>query len=98
MTPSPSARAAPGLHPLEAILPSRRLRRSPLHDIGYTLVLNCLVALVLVSTVFSVITIRVMLLLVERRVARATALPRQQEQVATASRLLSSSSTSGCPA
>ena len=183
MNPFPSARPAPGLHPLEAIMPSRRLRRSPLHDIGYTLVLNCLVALVLtageqllaprpgpllaslgamllranlagflihgalaalrrlapivmaqggqgarrrqlavigigafcgvmlgqlvlhwatplkvfgtgmvtmvlVSTVFSVITIRVMLLLVERRVARATALARQQEQVATASRLL----------
>jgi len=183
MNPSPSARPAPGLHPLEAIMPSRRLRRSPLHDIGYTLVLNCLVALVLtageqllaprpgpvlanlgamllranlagflihgalaalrrlapigmaqgsqgarrrqlvvigigafcgvmlgqlvlhwatplkvfgtgmvmmvlVNTVFSVVTIRVMLLLVERRVARATALARQQEQVATASRLL----------
>ncbi|MET0981983.1 MAG: histidine kinase [Telluria sp.] len=183
MNPSPTGHPAPGLHPLEAIMPFRRLRRTPLHDIGYTLVLNCLVALVLtaagqvlaprpdpllaslgamllranlagflihgalaalrrlapivmaqggrdarrrqlvvigigafcgvmlgqvvlhwatplkvfgsdmvmmvlVSTVFSVITIRVMLLLVERRVARATALARQQEQIATASRLL----------
>jgi hypothetical protein len=179
----PSGRPLPGLHPLEAIMPFRRLRRSPLHDIGYTLVLNCLVALlltageqvlarrpgpllaslgamlltanlagflihgalaalrrlapsvmarggrearrgqlvvigigafcgvmlgqvvlqwarplkvlgsgmvvtVLVYALFSTITIRIMLLLVERRVARATALARQQEQIATASRLL----------
>jgi sensor histidine kinase YesM len=35
-------------HPLEAIVPFR-LRRSVLHDIGYTLVWNCLVALVLTA-------------------------------------------------
>ena len=43
---------------------------------------------VLVYAVFTAITIRGMMYLAERRVARATAAARQQEQVATASRLL----------
>jgi hypothetical protein len=182
MPSSPPEPPARGLHPLQALAPLRRLPRSPLRDLFYTLVWNCLVALVLTAAeqlfsarpdpllasfasmllaanvvgfmihgalfalhrlapavlasgprarmaqmlvsgigalcgvslarallswtsplqiagsdalttllmyaVFTAIVIRGMLFLAERRVARETAAARQQEQIATASRLL----------
>jgi hypothetical protein len=181
MPPSPPEPPARGLHPLQALAPLRRLPRSPMRDLFYTLVWNCLVALVLTAAeqlfsarpdpllasfasmllaanvvgfmihgalvtlhrlapqavsngprarlaqmavsgigalcgvslarallswtsplqiasgalttivlyaVFTAIVVRGMLFLAERRVARETAAARQQEQIATASRLL----------
>jgi len=56
---------------------------SPLQVLG-----SGMLGTIAVYALFSTITIRGMLLLVERRVARATAAARQQEQIAAAGRLL----------
>ena len=49
MTTPPSGRETLGFHPLEAIAPQLRGPRSALRALFYTLVLNCLVALVLTA-------------------------------------------------
>ena len=50
MRSSPSELSTPGLHPLEAIAPLRRGPRSTLRDVGYTLLVNGVVGLILTAT------------------------------------------------